>query len=96
MAVEWTSETGEVHDFALNAEKLVAMEDAGEGIFLKMNRIATSIRFKDLFEVADALDVDYKEFCSWGYNVGQLGEIVMKCLEELGFTSEFMAANMSA
>lgn len=92
MAVEWTSETGEVHEFVLNEAKLFAMEEAGESIFDKMNRIGTSVRFKDLFEVSDALDVDYKQFCAWGYNVGQLGEIVMKCLEELGFTSGFMAA----
>lgn len=96
MAVEWTSETGEVHQFSLDEGKLIALEDAGDSLFELMERITTSIRFKDLYTAADLMDLDYRTFCGMGYNVQQLVEIVAKCLEELGFTSEMLAGNTSA
>lgn len=90
VAVERTSSKGEVNQFSLDLDAIIAMEDEDPqfSMFTLMSSLGDKVRFKDLKTMASFIGWDYAEFCKRGYNIQDLAEIISACLEEMGFTSD--------
>ena len=77
-------------DFKLDIAKIVEAEekDPTYSFFKDAESMDTNPRFSALNRICTYVGTTYEEFIDAGFSIGQLAEILEKCLENAGFRSD--------
>ena len=91
MAYQYAAtKTKNVHEFQLNLDKIIEMENEDpEFTLMKLiDSLDGNIRFSTIEKLCSLLGWTYRDLLAEGYTYVDLANILVGCVEELGFTSE--------
>lgn len=91
MAIQYTAtRTKNVHEFQLNLDKVMEMENADPEftLFDLMDSMTEKVRFTKIEQICGLIGWTYRDLVAEGYTYPDLANIIAQCIEELGFTSE--------
>ena len=85
------TKNGETHHFELDLDKICALEEADkEYSFLQeVSDLGENPRLSTLCRIAEVIGSDYKTLTkTYGYTMGDVVDIFIGCMSELGFQSD--------
>lgn len=91
MAIQYAAtRTKNVHEFQMNLDKIIEMENENPEftLFDLISTMSEKVRFTQIEKICNLLGWTYKDMLAEGYTYDDLANIVAECVDELGFTSE--------